>query len=81
MEKEKWIFGITSALLFVIVFVVCMAGCDNGKSNVVTAKFYRANFGGKMPAGICRFSIGGKEFEDSCHFYKIGDTINSTQKH
>lgn len=67
-------------VLALLVFVVCFGGCDNNKSNVVTAKYYRGNFGGKMPVGICRFFIGGQEFEDSCHFYKIGDAIRSIQK-
>ena len=62
-------------LFIILLLAVSVSGCETKKDNIVTGKYYYNFWDKKMPEGLCRFWVNGKEFQDSCHFYRLGDTI------
>jgi hypothetical protein len=59
-------------------------GCSNGSKikPIVTGKSYHTYTGKEMPKCLCRFftengTWEGGVFEDSCHLFNIGDTLNN----
>ena len=47
------------------------------RDSTIVSKSYSTYTGYPLPKGICRFVYDnyGHEFQDSCHFYQVGDTI------
>ena len=50
-----------------------------GNEKIINAKYSTDWWGNPLPTGLCKFYYvyrnGTQEFTDSCHFYKVGDTI------
>jgi hypothetical protein len=70
-----------------LMLAVVLNSCDHTQyPKVITDKRYTNYEGKPMPKGICRLwyktcpNCDENQFEDSCHKYNIGDTINGVYK-
>lgn len=65
----------------IAIGVGCTERSDAPKKvwHVIISKSYLTYYNNPLPKGICRFLYTKdgifEEFQDSCHFYKIGDTL------
>jgi hypothetical protein len=70
-------------LLLLLVSCEHIPGERELPERVILQKAYFNTNGDLMPTGLCRFQYKNAtlmEFQDSCHFYFVGDTIKSSRR-
>jgi hypothetical protein len=63
-----------------LLLLIFLTACTKTKEKVIISKSHLNYFENQLPVSICRFYYDGNDlfdtqFTDSCHFYKIGDTL------
>ena len=72
-----------AALAAILLLAAVVSSCNKGEKQpmIIIAKSYLTFRNNAMPNGICRFFYKdyeygeAQEFNDSCQFYNVGDTV------
>ncbi len=64
---------------YLLIFLLLLSiSCKN--DNVIQAKSHFTFNNDPLPNGLCRFWVNNNEFNDSCKFYYVGDTVGKIKR-